>query len=393
MTSNHNNSNLHNELAFLVHCCKTDLQDVEIGFIHSYLENPHSNIQHTLALANAHGILPLVYKTLQNHHVSHFMYDDTLSAFKQHYLTIAHKNMLMSAELIKISNLLSQNSIEALAFKGPALSQMAYGDITLRQFGDLDILIKKSDISSMIDLLIAHGYTPQIELGSTMKASFIDTLTVIGFYKNTTQTLIEVHWDLLSKNYAITWDDNALWAQKKECVINHTNIPVLTPQEQILYLCVHGSKHLFERLEWICDIDRSARAYPDMDWTALLQTAEKCGIKRMFCLGLALCEQFFELTLPETIQDEIQKDKTIPKLMQKIIEINFSDSTKEGKTYGYFLLMWQMRENLSDKLRFTWYAFFAPQFDDYIFIKLPKYLGFLYPLVRPYRLLSKYFKG
>ncbi|OYY56614.1 MAG: hypothetical protein B7Y52_03105, partial [Sulfurovum sp. 28-43-6] len=112
-----------------------------------------------------------------------------------------------------------------------------------------------------------------------------------------------------------------------------------------------------------------------------------------FCLGLALCEQFFELTLPETIQDEIQKDKTIPKLMQKIIEINFSDSTKEGKTYGYFLLMWQMRENLSDKLRFTWYAFFAPQFDDYIFIKLPKYLGFLYPLVRPYRLLSKYFKG
>ena len=391
MTSNNNNSNLHTELTFLVYCCKTNLSEEERGFIHSYVQNSDFSIQQLLALANAHGILPLVYKTLQNHHVSHFKYDDVLSAFKQYYLTIAHKNMLMSAELIKILNLLRQNRIEALAFKGPALSQMAYGDITLRQFGDLDILIRRSDMLTLIDILTTNGYTPQIELDTKMQASIIDTLNVIGFYKNTTRTLIEVHWELLSKNYAITWDDHALWAQKKECVINHTNIPVLPPQEQLLYLCVHGSKHLFERLEWICDIDRSVRAYPDIDWTTLLQTAKKRGIKRMFCLGMALCEQFFGLTLPDMVQTEMQKDKTLAKLISKIIEINFSHHAQEGKNYGYFMLMWHIRENLSDKLRFTWHAFFAPQFDDYTFIKLPNYLTFLYPLVRPYRLLSKYF--
>ena len=51
--------------------------------------------------------------------------------------------MLMSAELIRIMKLLEKNDIKALAFKGPVLSQMVYGDITLRQYVDLDVLIRK----------------------------------------------------------------------------------------------------------------------------------------------------------------------------------------------------------------------------------------------------------
>jgi hypothetical protein len=61
-------------------------------------------------------------------------------------IEIAKTNMLMTAELIAVMKLLKDNEIEAIAFKGPTLSQMAYGDITLRQFSDLDILIDQKDI-------------------------------------------------------------------------------------------------------------------------------------------------------------------------------------------------------------------------------------------------------
>lgn len=399
--------NLSLELTFLIACCKTNPSEEDIKLILSFLNSERLMLNTLIRLANQHGILPLVYKTIKNLSQSydtntprpslityHSSLEDLLTDLKSAYSQIARRNMLMSAELIRIMKLFENSGIEALAFKGPALSQSAYGDITLRQFGDLDILIQRSDVHTIIDLLVADGYVPELALDTKMKETFLTTLNVIGFYKNATNVLIEVHWELLSKNYAIHWNENALWGQKKENVtINNHRIQVLPPEEHLLYLCVHGSKHLFERLEWICDIDRSIRANPDVNWQHLLNEAEKRTIKRMLYLGLALCEQFFGLALPDIIRSEIEKDKVLPKLISKVVKINFSKTALAGKDYSYFTLMWNMREKLSDKLRFTWYAFFAPQFDDYVFIKLPKHLASLYPVIRPFRLLTKYFKS
>ena len=405
MPSKNNILSLNDELKFLIACCQTNLSEDDINFMLSYLSAERLTPNALISLANQHGVLPLVYKTLKKiveddpsfssrstYHVARSTLEHLLADLKSAYSQIARRNMLMSAELIQIIKLFEENGIEALAFKGPALAQRSYGDITLRQFGDLDILIQGSDVSSMIDLLIANDYRPTIDLGREMKDRLIHTLNVIGFYKSAANILIEVHWELLSKNYAVTWDANALWAQTETVTINNTKIPVLPSEEQLLYLCVHGSKHLFERMEWICDIDRSIRANPHLDWDYLLGEAEKRGIKRMLFLGLALCQAFFGLELPAMVQNEMEKDKALPKLISKVIEINFSENPQKAKSFGTFGLLLNMRENLSDKLRFTWQAFFAVQYNDYTFIKLPKYLAFLYPVLRPFRLLTKYFR-
>ncbi len=92
------------------------------------------------------------------------------------------------------------------------------------------------------------------------------------------------------------------------------------------------------------------------------------------------------------IREKIAEDKEIPKLISKVIEINFSDTLQADKSYSAFGLLWSMRENLSDQLRFAWRGLFSPKFDDFLFIQLPKHLAFLYPAIRPYRLLTKYFK-
>jgi hypothetical protein len=297
----------------------------------------------------------------------------------------------MTSELIKIIHLLRENEIEALAFKGPALSQIAYGDITLRQFGDLDILIRKKDRSKMIALLIQGQYIPEIDLKEETKETFFDCVNVIGFHKKSTGIRVEIHWELLSRNYAIDWEEKSLWNKKESIQINQKNIPVLPLEKLLLYLCAHGAKHLFERLEWICDIDRSIKADPDIDWQQLLYEAEKLGIERILYLGVELSRHFFGLELPKMIQKKIKADNEIPKLISKIIEVNFSETLQEEKSYSSFRLLWSMRENLSDQLRFSWRGLFSPKFDDFKYIQLPKHLTFLYPAVRPYRLIRKYF--
>lgn len=400
-TLNHSLSTdlISNEIKFLIACCQTDPSEDDINFISSYLQSPDRDLNILIRLANQHGILPIVYKTLKKiveddpNFIQHstFNIQHFLSELKPYYMSIVQRNMLMTTELINIIKLLRENQIEALAFKGPTLSQMAYGDITLRQFSDLDILIKRSDISSMIDLMIANDYTPILDLGTGLKETITDALNVIGFYKSSTNSLIEVHWELLSKNYAITWDEDTLWDSKKNVInINGTDIPVLPFEQQLLYLCIHGSKHLFERLEWICDIDKSIRKNPNIDWPYLVHEAKEMGVERMLYLGLTLCQYFFRLELPKFIQENITQNKSVEKLISKIIKTNFAEPVQINKNYRSFGLLLDMRENLSDKLRFTWYAFFAPKFDDFTFIQLPKYLSFLYPILRPFRLIIKY---
>lgn len=431
--------NLSPELTFLIACCQAEHTEENTDLINTLLNTERLTLNALIALANRHGILPLVYKTLKklSNNNSSFLTPssslaapaalapssstplgdpqsqsdtnhesrcnpagtrtitnyDILSAFKQQYMGIAQKNMLMTAELLRIMKLLEANNIEALAFKGPALAQMAYGDITMRQFGDLDILIKRADIPVMIDLLLAEGYTPQLELDPKMREIFLHALNVIGFYKSSSNILIEVHWELLSKNYAIIWDEETLWEQQREYVsINGTNIPVLPYEEQLLYLCAHGSKHLFERIEWICDINRTIRSNPDINWQSLLSHAEKRGIKRMLFLGVSLCQIFLGLEIPQTIQSQIQEDNMLSNILTEIIEINYSERTTEGKSYGTFGLLWKMRENLKDRILFAWHALFSPKFDDFKSIALPKKLFFLYPFIRPFRLVAKYLR-
>lgn len=394
MTITHHDAMLNQELSFLITCSKIELNEQDIRWIDSYLSQMTS-FQSLITTASNHGILPLVYKTLKefcSQMKAKEKCDALLNELKPHYMAIVQRNMLMTSELIQLMDLLKEHQIDALAFKGPTLSQVAYGDITLRQYGDLDILIRKRDHTKMMDLLLDHDYIPEIALKERTQETFFKSVNVIGLYKPSTGTRIEMHWELLSQNYAIAWEEKNLWHKKEVCTINHKDIPLLRMEQLLLYLCAHAAKHLYERIEWICDIDRSIRANPNIDWSYLLNEAETLGIKRMLLLGLALSEHFFDLELSEMIKALITKDKVVPELLSKVIEINFLETQKQERSYSTFGLLLSMREKLSDKLRFTWRGLFAPKFDDFQFLQLPSTLAFLYQLVRPYRLITKYFK-
>jgi len=384
---------------FLIICCKAAPSQADLSLLETRLEEEilpdHTHQQLLLSAASRHGILPLLHKRLP-HTFEHTTGDKNRTAFfdnlRQKYRQIAKRNMFMSAELLRITALLQSHRIEMLAFKGPLLSQKLYGDITLRQFGDLDLLIHKKDLQRVLMLLTDAGYLSDIRIPQERADELYDLLTVIGFIHPDTGLRIEIHWELLSKNYAIDWHRQNLWEAAERIIINHTPVPALAFEHQLLYLCIHGSKHLFERLEWICDIDRYIRATPSIDWQYLYSMAKEQGTLRMFLLGLFLAQTLFDLPLPDFMEKKIHQDKVLPVLVEKIITLHFSTPLPAPVDRSYFFLLLQMRERPLDKLRFIWSAFFAPQFNDFNYLPLPGYLHFLYPAVRLVRLGRKYLK-
>src|SRR3712207_8653927 len=49
-----------------------------------------------------------------------------------------------------------------------------------------------------------------------------------------------------------------------------TLFPYTTLFRSLLILCVHGTKHIWGRLSWICDVAELLRTQPDMDWEYVL---------------------------------------------------------------------------------------------------------------------------
>ncbi len=382
---------LSEEIYFLLVCAQSKHAKEDILYTSSYIQKNQFNLETIIGLATSHGILPLVYKAVKeslkdvsatNIHI--------LPTLKLHYISIVQRNMSMSSELIKLLHTLKEEHIKAIAFKGPTLSQMAYGDITLRQYGDIDILIKDKDRRKVIDIMTEAGYIPEIILNSNAENTFFTHVNVIAFYHPISNIRIEIHWELLSKNYAISWEESSLWETQTSIDINNYQISILSIEHLLLYLCAHSAKHLYERLEWICDIDRSVRANPDIDWKRINSEASKLGLTRIVYLSLALCETLFALELPKMMKEESQKDSVMQELKETIIKQNFGQTTSSKKSYSHFILLWKMREKFSDKLRFAFLGIFTPKFDDFLFIQLPNQLSFLYILFRPYRLIRKY---
>ena len=376
------------ELTFLITCCKAVLSEDDKHYIATTIKSELLNKKALIELSYRHAVLPLLYTTLKNI----LPEEKLISTLKPYYMNTIQKNMSMSLELIEVLHLFKKFEIDALCFKGPVLSQVAYGDITLRQYGDLDILIKKEDKQKMIDLMIRNKYSPEITLKEQTKHTFLNAVNVLGFSTPSAKSFIEIHWRLLSKNYAIHWEESLLWNKTTSIQINHQTIQTLHFEQSLLYLCAHGSKHLFERLSWVCDIDRSVRNEKNIDWETLLNNAEKLGIRRILLLSLSLAQKLLNLPLPKEIEKKIATDTTIESLLTSIIRLHFSHYAKREKSYSTFKLLYLMRENTNDKFHFIWSALFATKFDDFKFIQLPTYLAFLYPLVRPLRLIIKYLK-
>jgi len=54
-----------------------------------------------------------------------------------------------------------ENEVPVVSFKGPILAEAVYDDLSLREFCDLDLLIRVQDLAKAEDILLACGYTAQ----------------------------------------------------------------------------------------------------------------------------------------------------------------------------------------------------------------------------------------
>ena len=409
---------LNADLLFLIICCQTNPNKDNIEFIHSYLNTTHLEINTLIGLANQHGILPLVYKNLIKLHEN---YPDTgsesgmtnpedslntnhqlpitnhkiLSAFKQQYLLIARHNMLMSAELIRIMKLLEENRIEAIAFKGPTLSQMTYGDITLRQYSDLDILVDEKHLYQTAELIVDQNYEPMDSIEFLKNRAKLHVEKNYEFYGRKNGIKVEIHWRLINSSFLKKFKNYDVFTAPQDIKINQTDIPTLDTKILLLYLSNHGASHMWERLEWIVDIDRLIKSEEaSLNWDEILKLASTLQSRTTLLLGLGLSRELFNTKLPSNIHSLLDSAQ-ISSLVALILntfesDLLAKDHTSHEKNLKVFQFHLALQDSLATKAGFILQTLFGYSDRDVMMVNLPRPFFFLYYPLRILRIINKY---
>jgi len=313
---------------------------------------------------------------------------------KSIYMDIVKYNMLLTSELIKVMKVLEENDINAIAFKGPTLAQLAYGDVTLRQYVDLDVLVEKNNLEKAYDLFLTRSYSSEIDKKFIKNNLFIEKNSDIQFIENKKNILFELHWKLFRNKFSNTQNNINIYTEIQSININNSSINVFKNELLIVYLCMHGSKHKWERIEWIVDIDKLLRKVEDINWKLVVEISKKYNCNKMLNLGILLSHKLFNTPINSNFIEK-QKNKyykeTIEYVLSEMSNITVYKS-EFNKNYTSFKFHFNLNENLYDKSHFLKKTLLELSNNDVNSFYLNDKFSFLYYLIKPFRLSIKYLK-
>src|SRR6185503_12031395 len=220
-----------------------------------------------------------------------------LSCLKQEAVANSQSMLHLVSKQLRVYKLFQEHGIPVAIFKGALLAQMAYGEMTLRQAGDIDMLINVRHFAHARQLLESLGYEMTPRLTSAQLASHLSNHCELQFMRDEWFTVVDLHWDLAPRSFVFNLHAEEVMSRLQSVSFAGTTVETFGAEDLVLYLSMHGAKHLWRRLEWIASLAECLRI-TKVDWDLLVQRAEQAHATRMLALGLRLVEKFSDLRLP-----------------------------------------------------------------------------------------------
>lgn len=330
-----------------------------------------------------HRVLPAVYRAVQGRPE---VAASIQSALRAQYLRHCQRAMRFSAELAEILRHFNSRGIPTIAQKGPALAHLLYGDSAMREFGDLDLLVRPADVPRAVGALTELGYEKNLQLSPRQEKSYLQSGYEYVFRRGAERNLIELQWNLLPRFYAVDVNIEELFARSRQHQFDGVYARMLRPEDQLIFLCLHAAKHQWAQLGMVRDIAAIARF--DLDWELVVNEGQRLGVLRIVLISLSLAQallgcEFAEgvAGLPELVVARNFVAPTIGRMMA-MCEIS-------TESPAYFRFMIQVRERWSDQWRFVWRLATTPSVGEWQAARISDALFPLYSVVRMARLCRR----
>jgi hypothetical protein len=341
-------------------------------------------------MARSNGITPLLYRSLTAA-CADAVPAATLNHLADLYRINVMRSLAVTAELLRLLELLDAHGIRAVPFKGPVLAASAYGDVTLREFYDLDILVDKRDLQRARELLLSQGYLTREEATGIQDCS--PTKKHWYLVQGDCGMGLDLHWRFTPRYFSSPVDGDRLWSRLDRVSLLGLAVPSLSPEDMLLVLCAHGATGCWARLLLVCDVAQLISARSRMDWRGVLEQASRTGSLRRLLLGLLLAGDLLGAAIPREALALMAADTHLPRLAA---EVRGRMLSARHAAFGHVescRTHLRMMERLRDRMLYCLgllHESVTPNTTDRLFVPLPRFLHWLYYLIHPVRLAVTY---
>ncbi len=351
------------------------------GRIRSLLERS-VDWEAVLRLADRHGTSSLVFQNLAG--LGGVVPAGVLAAVRQDYERNIHKSLFLARELICVLDCLDALGVEAVPYKGVVLSEVYYGDVAMRQAGDIDLFVRKGDVGRIKDAVRELGYTPRVAIPQEAEQHYIAAGYEWSFDSAAGRGLLELQWALQPRFYAVDFDMEGLFERAVKVTVAGREVKTPSAEDLLLVLSVHAAKHVWERLIWLCDIVQILKR-ERLNWERVQAQARELGIERILHITLLLTHQLLGGAIPAAMVE----DRAARALADEIAANMARGLSYEVEQPSYFRLMMRLRERRADRTRFLARLVFTPGPGEWEAVRLPRALFPLYRVVRLVRLAGR----
>ncbi len=351
-----------------------------------------------LAACDYHQVTPLVFRRLQNL-AQPAVLPDVMDRLRARFYQISAYNHFLAAKLIELATEFDSQQIPVLALKGPATAMAAYDDLSMRQYEDIDLLIRAEDITRAVGVMLGRGFVPvEDHARRPTEPSLYHEITLDAPDKSYS---VDLHWQL-APPYARAFgpDIATLWRRTEALQLPHGTVHVLCREDLFLVLCQHGARHRWWQLKWLFDVAELFRCLTALDWVQIEEvlrsrpmTAASTG------LAVLLARELLGAPVNAEVEKILQPAKRTKAVAQAIAH-DFQTRGKTNKSAHDTMLGLEQRPLARAKymaiqaVRFPLRTTLCAVNDrDLEFLRLPKKLHVLYLLIRPLRLFIQHGKG
>jgi hypothetical protein len=338
-----------------------------------------------IAFGEVHSVLGLIAARLINCDESVIPEDirESLRVWRRAYTLFT---MNLTAEMFRLFDSFAAAGVAALVIKGPVLSARCYGDPGLRQYGDLDLIVRDRDIQRSTELMINLGYEPAVPL-KAIHAKKIPGEYV--FRQSSTKLLVEFHTELTFRYHPRPLPVEKLFERQARVNIDSHQVPALSPEDELILICIHGAKHFWEQLSYIADVAAFV-SRQELDWARVQSAAEEVGGERMLYLGLRLATDLLQAPLSKNVGALVRSDRTVGRLAGQIVRWLPAVGAAPPGIFERAMFRMRMRGGVFSGAVYLFRLSFSPTEEDWVEGAENKRHWFLDALGRPFRLARKY---
>lgn len=270
--------------------------------------------QKVLWLTERHRVAGLVVEILSRAGVS--PPDDIWTSLRAKARMDAADELLMLSTTVVLTGQFKRAGVDMAVLKGVTTALSAFGRLGIRYSSDIDLLVAKRDVEQAAQIISDFGYTrvePPVDASPSILKDRMARHKDLVFVHPKSGAVIELHWRLFQNPYILARAEDGPF--EPMTLLGGATVSTLNADLALLYLCVHGGEHGWERLKWLADLVPVLNRSDDVG-DRLYDDARKRGLRRMVGPGIALCHEIYGTPMPERLVRDLAGDRRLRWLLE-----------------------------------------------------------------------------